>query len=279
MGSWRRFDINAKGVEGIQVRTIGGGVVTLLSCVCVAFLLFSEFAVWWSVDVTHRMHVDTDPQQDFPITAEVDISFLHEKCSDVSIDVSDAKGVKDILIKQDVTEEPFGDEGCRLFGSVTFKKVAGDLMFAHEGSLTIFSFQEFLNFNASHVVNHLRFGPQIPNMETPLIDVSKIITTNVATYKYFVNIVPTKYVYLNGASVTTFQYSVTEHETKARTDGPLMFPGVIFSYEFSPIAVEYVEAKSSFLHFLTSTSAIVGGVFAVARMIDGAIYSVSKKAD
>lgn len=161
---------------------------------------------------------------------------------DVSIDVSDAKGVKDILIKQDVTEEPFGDEGCRLFGSVTFKKVAGDLMFAHEGSLTIFSFQEFLNFNASHVVNHLRFGPQIPNMETPLIDVSKIITTNgasqlplildlfgrtrtyskndvvipVATYKYFVNIVPTKYVYLNGASVTTFQYSVTEHETKVR---------------------------------------------------------------
>lgn len=125
MGSWRRFDINAKGVEGIQERTIGGGLVTLLSCLCVAFLLVSEFSVWWTVDVTHRMHVDTDPvralalvcllpcvlstrrscvyllwhyahmccvrvctcmgrQQDFPITAEVDISFLHEKCTGAS---------------------------------------------------------------------------------------------------------------------------------------------------------------------------------------------------
>lgn len=59
--SWRRFDLNVKGVEGIQERTIGGGVVTLLSCVVVAFLLLSEFSVWWTVSVTHRMHVDTDP--------------------------------------------------------------------------------------------------------------------------------------------------------------------------------------------------------------------------
>lgn len=38
----------------------------------------------------------------------------------------------------------------------------------------------------------------------------------VATYKYFVNIVPSKYIYLDGHVVTTFQYSVTEHETKVR---------------------------------------------------------------
>lgn len=101
-----------------------------------------------------------------------------------------------------------------------------------------------------------------------------------ATYKYFVNIVPTRYVYLNGRSVTTFQYSVTEHETSSRgPNGQVSFPGVIFSYDFAPIAVEYIESKPSVLHFLTSTSAIVGGVFAVARMIDGAIYSVSKKID
>lgn len=60
MGSWRRFDLNLKGVEGIQERTIGGGVVTLLSCCFVAFLLLSELSVWWTVDVAHRMHVDTD---------------------------------------------------------------------------------------------------------------------------------------------------------------------------------------------------------------------------
>ncbi|KAL7679773.1 putative endoplasmic reticulum vesicle transporter, leucine-rich repeat domain superfamily [Plasmopara halstedii] len=275
----RRFDINVKGVEGIQERTIGGGVVTLLSCAFAIFLMLSEFSVWWSVDVIHHMHVDTEPQ-DLPINIEVDVSFLHENCQEVAMDVSDSKGRKAILISKNIEEEPYGENGCRLHGTVQVQKVAGELSFAHKGSLTVFSFLDFLNFNSSHVVNHLRFGPQIPDMETPLIDVSKILTMNLATYKYFVSIVPSRYVYLNGRSVTTFQYSVTEHETGSRgTNGQMSFPGVIFSYDFSPIAVEYIESKPSVLHFLTSTSAIVGGVFAVARMIDGAIYSISKKID
>lgn len=106
----------------------------------------------------------------------------------MALDVSDAKGNKDILLKQDVREESFrfhtGNDGCRFVGSVLVKKVAGDLSFAHEGSLTIFSFFEFLNFNASHVVNSLRFGPQIPGMETPLIDVTKMLSTNCAIAVY-----------------------------------------------------------------------------------------------
>jgi hypothetical protein len=92
--------------------------------------------------------------------------------------------------------------------------------------------------------------------------------------------VPSKYISYSGREVLTYQYSVTEHESKAGTQGHQMsFPGVIFSYDFSPIAVEYIESKPTILQFMTSSSAIIGGVFAVARMIDGAIYSVSKKID
>ncbi|DBA00549.1 TPA: hypothetical protein N0F65_006453 [Lagenidium giganteum] len=278
MRAWRQFDVYTKGLEGIQERTIGGGVVTLISCICVAFLLLSEVSVWWTVEVVNRMHVDTEPQES-PIDVVVDVTFLHEKCQDVAIDVSDAKGNKEILLKEEVEKQPFGESGCRFVGSVQIKKVAGDITFAHEGSLNIYSFFDFLNFNSSHVVNHLRFGPIIPKMETPLIDVHKTVLENVATYKYFVNIVPTKYIYLSGQSITTYQYSVTEHVMKNEESNQLSFPGVMFSYEFSPIAVEYVETKPTILQFITSSSAIVGGIFAVARMIDGAIYSVSKKVD
>ncbi|KAI9911927.1 hypothetical protein PsorP6_008691 [Peronosclerospora sorghi] len=59
--SLRRFDLNVKGVDGIQERTIGGGLLTIVSCAVVALLLLSEFTIWWTVSVTHRMHVDTDP--------------------------------------------------------------------------------------------------------------------------------------------------------------------------------------------------------------------------
>lgn len=59
----------------------------------------------------------------------------------------------------------------------------------------------------------------------------------------------------------------------------MIFPGVILSYEFGPITVEYVESKPTVLQFVTSTSAIVGGVMAVAGMVDRVIYKVTHKAD
>lgn len=83
MGSWRRFDLNLKGVEGIQERTIGGGVVTLLSCCFVAFLLLSELSVWWTVDVAHRMHVDTDSVRR-PLSAGLLLELTRACCSKTS---------------------------------------------------------------------------------------------------------------------------------------------------------------------------------------------------
>ncbi len=41
--------------------------------------------------------------------------------------------------------------------------------------------------------------------------------------------------------------------------------------------VKYVESRKPFTHFLTDLCAIIGGVFTVAGMIDGAIYSASTR--
>jgi hypothetical protein len=40
---------------------------------------------------------------------------------------------------------------------------------------------------------------------------------------------------------------------------------VFFFYDLSPIMVRYVEQRKSFLHFLTSVCAVVGGVFTVRK--------------
>lgn len=40
--------------------------------------------------------------------------------------------------------------------------------------------------------------------------------------------------------------------------------GIHFFYDFYPIMVEYAEKKTSFLQFLTSVCAIVGGIFTVS---------------
>lgn len=41
--------------------------------------------------------------------------------------------------------------------------------------------------------------------------------------------------------------------------------------------VKYVEYRKPFTHFLTDLCAIIGGVFTVAGMIDGIIYSTSAR--
>ncbi|KAF0689501.1 Aste57867_19058 [Aphanomyces stellatus] len=309
----RQYDVYTKGVEGIQEKTLGGAIITVVSVAIVFLLLLSELGIYTTTEVVNRMYVDAIPQEAL-MHIEVDISFLHEKCKgtssfshpldmsppssilvDVAMDASDNKGNKDLLSDSSIVAVPIGtdEEGCRFTGTVDVHKVAGAVSFAHEGSLNMLTYMDFLKFNSSHIVHRLTFGPEIPNMVTPLIDVHKVVEKNstpslprhlvivvlflVALYKYGISIVPTQYTPLYGWPVHTYQYSVTEYTSEPNDGGHLSFPGVSFMYEFSPIKVEYVESKPSFLQFLTSTCAIVGGVFAVARIVDGLVYSVSSR--
>ncbi|KAF0740063.1 hypothetical protein AaE_008769 [Aphanomyces astaci] len=274
----RQYDVYTKGVDGIQEKTMGGAIITVISVAIVILLFLSELGLYTTTEVVNRMHVDTVPQ-DAVMRIEVDITFLHEKCADVAMDASDIKGNKDLLSDSNIAAVPVvsdESEGCRLTGTVDVHKVAGVVSFAHAGSLNMFSFSDFLEFNSSHVVHRLSFGPEIPNMVNPLENVHKTVEKNgrylpsylsfitrhlvllVALYKYGLSIVPTQHTPLYGPPVQTYQYSVTEYTSEPSEEGALSFPGVSFMYEFSPIKVEYVESKPSFLQFVTSTSAIVG---------------------
>ena len=57
----RQYDVYSKGVEGIEVRTKSGGVVTLVSGLLALFLFLSEWRLFVSTEVVNRMFVDTSP--------------------------------------------------------------------------------------------------------------------------------------------------------------------------------------------------------------------------
>ena len=57
--------------------------------------------------------------------------------------------------------------------------------------------------------------------------------------------------------------------------GHFLHPGVWFKYDFSPIMVRLVETRRSFLQFLTSACAILGGVFALSGVIDAIVFRVT----
>jgi endoplasmic reticulum-Golgi intermediate compartment protein 3 len=100
------------------------------------------------------------------------------------------------------------------------------------------------------------------------------------SYQYFVKVVGTRIEYLNKRVLYTNQFSVTEHEKDVTPANPFSppdgLPGIFFSYDISPMLVILKEEHKPFAHLLTDICAIVGGIFTVAGMIDGAIWNAEK---
>ena len=88
--------------------------------------------------------------------------------------------------------------------------------------------------------------------------------------------VPTAYTDVFNKTMATNQFSVTENFREAQGGAGKTLPGVFFFYDLSPIKVRIVEHSSSFLSFLTSVCAIVGGVFTVSGILDAFIYTSTR---
>jgi endoplasmic reticulum-Golgi intermediate compartment protein 3 len=86
-------------------------------------------------------------------------------------------------------------------------------------------------------------------------------------------VVPTLYRYLNGTTIETNQYSVTEHMRHVTPGSGRGLPGVFFFYQVSPLHVEIEEYRRGWIQFFTSVCAVVGGVVTVMGMLDQYVYS------
>lgn len=68
-------------------------------------------------------------------------------------------------------------------------------------------------------------------------------------FQYYIKIVPTMYVKLNGETIHTNQFSVTRHsKSVSAASGESGMPGIFFSYELSPLMVKYTEREKYVCH-------------------------------
>ncbi|XP_004364824.1 Ergic3 protein [Capsaspora owczarzaki ATCC 30864] len=184
------------------------------------------------------------------------------------------------------------NEGCKVQGFMYVNKVAGNFHFAPGKSsqhqhVHVHDLQQFktTTFDMTHTIHLLSFGTEYPGQVNPLDAVSKVPPENTpgsAMFQYFIKVVPTEYVKLNGETEQTSQFSATSHVKMINhAAGENGLPGVFFMYEPSPMLVKITERRKSFMHFLTGVCAIVGGVFTVAGLVDATIYhsyrSIKKK--
>lgn len=62
-------------------------------------------------------------------------------------------------------------------------------------------------------------------------------------FQYYIKIVPTMYVKLNGDVINTNQFSVTRHSKAVSVTNESGMPGIFFTYELSPLMVKYTETE------------------------------------
>ncbi|KAG0211462.1 Endoplasmic reticulum-Golgi intermediate compartment protein 3 [Mortierella sp. NVP41] len=102
-------------------------------------------------------------------------------------------------------------------------------------------------------------------------------------FQYYLKVVGTRYYYLDMRPVFTNQFSVTQYNRNlqyknawGQIQAPNGLPGVFFNFDISPMLVIQKEEHESFTSFLTGICAIVGGIFTVASLLDGAIWRAER---
>jgi len=174
----------------------------------------------------------------------------------------------------------FDKEGCQIYGHVLVSRVGGNFHIAPGRSLTRhhvhvhdLGASEAAQVNLTHHFRHLSFGEPLSGTINTLDGSGQSAEHPGMTYQYYVKIVPTLIVKRDGSSVQSNQYAVTRHARQtAESLSDSGLPGVFIIYEFAPMMVKRTEQSRSFLHFLTSVCAIIGGVFTVAGIVDSLLY-------
>jgi hypothetical protein len=177
------------------------------------------------------------------------------------------------------------DGGCQLYGKMELNKASGHFHIVPHNNLRVIGGNKgngnngllnllellsftFDQFNITHTVNSLSFGDHFPGIKSPLDGETRSIKDTHGMYQYYVKIVPTQYIYYDGREVHSNQYSVTEHVRNLAPGSGRGMPGIYFYYQLSPLNAKFEEKRRSFLTFLTSACAILGGCFTVMGIVD-----------
>ncbi|KAG0056223.1 hypothetical protein BGZ83_005955 [Gryganskiella cystojenkinii] len=189
------------------------------------------------------------------------------------------------------------NQGCRIQGHVKVNKVAGNFHVApgksfQRGLKHVHDIIQYLEqgLDFSHEVHHLNFGEKVPTGQgtNPLdgqkVQMEKKELEELYMFQYYLKVVGTRYYPLSKAPIFTNQYSVTQFnrnlkykDARGNIRPPNGLPGVFFNFDISPMVVIQREERRSFASFLTAVCAIVGGIFTVFSLLDGAMWKAERQ--
>ena len=174
--------------------------------------------------------------------------------------------------------------GCSVTGFVLVKKVPGHLWVTATSDAHSFHAE---SMNMSHVVHHFYFGQQLSPSRRRFLErfhageksgdwhdklagdeyVSE--EQNVTHEHYLQTVLTTIKPWGSSAGFNVYEY--TQHSHSMRSEREL--PRAKFHFDPSPVQIYVTEERQKFYHFITTLMAIVGGVYSVMGIADGAVHN------
>ena len=117
-----RFDAFSKAEDHVQLRTLGGGVVTIIAMAIMLYLVVSEFLYYGKVE--HESHVTVyNARETADLHVTIDIELLAISCNQARMQIQTKRGDHSDL---DLAKAPVGEgTGCRLSGQFPVPRVSG----------------------------------------------------------------------------------------------------------------------------------------------------------
>jgi hypothetical protein len=170
---------------------------------------------------------------------------------------------------------PTMEENCHLKGKLTVNRVPG--VFAVRFTRSLYNASEFQNFNISHILGRIRFGPKLPWTSTPL-EAIRVIQKSEQPLHYFYDLMSTPVLFVRNEDVIERSYEYTTIATARKADPKIgRFPGLFFWYQFTPYTVTVRYRTKPLSSFISATFGVLSGGFAIMAFVDRFLYQRSSK--
>lgn len=152
-------------------------------------------------------------------------------------------------------------DSCRIYGTLEGNKVQGDFHITARGH-GYMAFGDHLphdEFNFSHQINELSFGPYYPSLHNPLDNTRAFIPTkddHFYKFQYYISVVPTVYTDTR-STIFTNQYAVTE---QSHAVPEMAVPGIFVKFDIEPIMLTISEENGGLIALIVRLVNVVSGV-------------------
>mmetsp|Transcript_32873 Transcript_32873/g.57417 ORF Transcript_32873/g.57417 Transcript_32873/m.57417 type:complete len:343 (+) Transcript_32873:6776-7804(+) len=163
------------------------------------------------------------------------------------------------------TEEKVESPGCQVYGHIVVKRIPGNFHISLNSIGQMLATTGQMEFDASHTVHWLRFTDPEHDHGLSRTGLASTYNEGRILYQYFLKVSPA--VSTNG--IRFYEASAHFHSPPASS-----IPTIVFQYDIEPITTVY-KHSTSFLQYLVSLCAIIGGWFAITNLVAVAVSKLS----